>query len=77
MADKKLVATTVSSRETGLNRRADTVTTSRPEDEKTEKQYQKKTEFIYLFTSKDSKKIFFTGSKEDKKDKKNSRQKQK
>ena len=37
MADKQLVASTVSSRETGLKRRAETVTMSSHEDKETEK----------------------------------------
>ena len=65
MVDKTLVAATVSSREAGLKRRAETVTTSSHEDKKTEKQ-NKKDGIRISFKSKDSRKIFFTGSKEDK-----------
>ena len=45
MVDKKLVATIVSSREAGLKRRAETVTTSSHEDKKKLKNKLKKTEF--------------------------------
>ena len=70
MADKKLVASTVSSRETGLKRRAETVTMSSHEDKETEKQNKKDGVHI-SFKSKDSKIIFFTGNKEDKTNKEN------
>ena len=69
MVDKKLVATTVSSRETGLKRRADTVTTSKPEEEKAEtteieEQQQKKKDGIRIsFRSKNSRKIYFINEK--------------
>ena len=70
MVDKKLVATTVSSREAGLKRKAETVTTSSHEDKKTEKP-NKKDGIRISFKSKDSKKIFSTGCKEDKTEKEN------
>ena len=53
----------MSSRETGLERRTEKETTSSHED-KTTKQ-QKKNRIHISFKSKDSKKIFFSGNKED------------
>ena len=69
MSDKKLVASTVSSRETGLKRRAETVTTCSHEDKKLKN--KKKNGIHISFKSKDSKKIFFTGNKEEKTNKEN------
>ena len=63
MVDKKLVATTVSSREVGLERRIKTVTTSSHEENTTIKQ-QKRDRMHISFKSKDSKKVFSTGIKE-------------
>ena len=62
MVDKKLVATTVSSREVGMQRRNDPVTT-RSHEEKTNKkedENQEETIGIHIsFKRKDSKKLFF------------------
>ena len=56
----------MSSREAGLKGRAETVTMSSLEDEKTKKKQNKKDGIRISFKSKDRKNIFFTGSKEDK-----------
>ena len=67
MADKKLVATTVRSREKALERRNEMMTTS-SHDEKTTKK-QESNIIRFPFNSKDSKKVFFTRSDEDTKSK--------
>ena len=69
MVDKKLVATTVSSRETGLERRAETSTTSSHEDKKTENKI-KKTEFTSLSKARTARKSSLREAKK-KKQKKN------
>ena len=67
MVDTKLVATTVSSREIGIERRIETVTTSSHEEnqQKTARSGQNSVSF----KSKDSKKVFLTGSAKDTKGK--------
>ena len=61
MADKKLVATTVSSREQGMQRRMETLTTSSHEETNQKIQNKKKRpEFTSPSKSKDSKKVYFT-----------------
>ena len=62
MADKKLVATIVSSREKGLERRNEMTTTTKKNNKKTNRIH-------FSFNSKDSKEVFFTGSEEDTKSK--------
>ena len=67
MVDKKLVATTVSSRETGLQRRINQETTSR-QNEKNDGNEEKKDETSRIhvsFKRKDSKKVFFTRVKKE------------
>ena len=67
MVDKKLVATTVSSREIGMQRRINPVTTS-SHDEKTNRNEEAKEEMTRIhisFKRKDSKKLFFTRDKKD------------
>ena len=60
----KIIATTLSSRETGMERRNEMVTTSSHEETYQKKQH--KIDRIHIsLRSKDSKKVFFTGSKED------------
>ena len=61
MVDKKLVATTVSSREQGMQRRMETVTTSSHEETNQKIQNKKKRpEITSPSKSKDSKKVYFT-----------------
>ena len=68
VAVKKLVTTTVSSREKGIERRNETMTTSSHHGETTKN--KKKTNRIHFsFNSKNSKKVFFSGSEEDTKSK--------
>ena len=67
MVDKKLVATTVSSREIGMQRRINPVTTS-SHDEKTNRNQEVKedtTKIHISFKRKDSKKLFFTRVKKE------------
>ena len=68
MVDKKLVATTVSSRDVGMQRRIETVTTSSYEGKKQKKKIKSKkrrTEFISPSKSEDCKNFFCTKDKED------------
>ena len=67
MADKKLVATTVSSRETGMQRRINYVTTSsRVEKRNKNNELTEETNRIHIsFKRKDSKKLFFTRVEEE------------
>ena len=61
MVDKKLVATTVSSRETGLQRRINQESMS-SQNEQNDRQEEKKNEMNGIrvsFRRKDSKKVFF------------------
>ena len=78
MVDKKLVATTVSSREIEMQRRINPVTTS-SHDEKTNRNEEAKEEMnrIHIsFKRKDSKKLFITrDKKESKKTKKKEKEK--
>ena len=63
MVDKKVVATTVSSREVVLERRLETVTTSSHEEKPPKK---KDADRIHIsFKSKDSKRFLFTGTNKD------------
>ena len=67
MVDKKLVATTVSSREIGMQRRINQVTTSsNVEKENKNDETKEETSRIHIsFKRKDSKKLFFTRVKEE------------
>ena len=67
MVDKKLVATTVSSREIGMQRRINQVTTSsHVEKENKNDETKEETSRIHIsFKTKDSKKLFFTRVKEE------------
>ena len=66
MVDKKIVATTVSSREVGLERRSETVTTSSHGKKINNNNKPRETEKIHFsLISKDSKKVYFVGIKED------------
>ena len=67
MVDKKLVATTVSSREIGMQRRINQVTTSsHVEKENKNDETKEETSRIHIFLKrKDSKKLFFTRVKEE------------
>ena len=67
MVDKKLVATTVSSREIGMQRRINRETTS-SHDEKTNRNEEAKEEMNIIhisFKRKDSKKLFFARDKKE------------
>ena len=64
MVDKKLVATTVSSREIGMQRRLNQVTTSCHDEKKNNNEKVKEeTSRIHIsFKTKDNKKLFFTSA---------------
>ena len=67
MVDKKLVATTVSSREIGMQRRINQVTTSShvEKENKNDETKEEKSRIDISFKRKDSKKLFFTRVKEE------------